>query len=75
MNATDRLRILNNIVAKVGIEGDIIGELAKVESMINAMDQGKMIPPPLPPELNEQVSQDVIPPEETTPMEGKYDNI
>jgi hypothetical protein len=75
MNATERYRVLQNIIAQKGIDSDLIAELAKAESMINAMDQGKMIPPPLPPELSEPQSPTPLPPEEPSLEEGKYDNI
>jgi len=52
ITATERYKLINNITARVGIDGDIISELSKVESMINSIEQGKMTPPPLPPELN-----------------------
>ncbi len=68
MNATDRLRILNNIVAQNGIEADLYAELAKAERMISAMDQGKMMPPPVP-EIEQQPSQS------QQPAMGKYDDL
>ena len=83
LNATDRWRAIQNIIARVGIDGDIIGELAKVESMINAIDQGKMMPPPLPPEITDQNNATTMPTEalggtqspESSPTMGKYDNL
>ena len=69
-----------NIIAQKGIDIDLYSELAKAESMINAIDQGKMIPPPLPPEITEPVGQLGQPPvssdmEPTEPITGKYDNL
>ena len=75
MNSTDRYKILQNIVAQQGVEADLYAELAKAEQMINAIDQGKMIPPPVPPELTQPAEEITPNPEQTNPMEGKYDNI
>ncbi len=50
--ATDRYRIVQNILAQKGIDADLYTELARAEAMIHNIEQGKMIPPPLPPELN-----------------------
>jgi hypothetical protein len=58
MNNTERYKILMNIVAQKGIDGDLFLELAKAEQMIHNIEQGKMTPPPLPPEL----SQPQVPP-------------
>jgi len=76
MNANERYRVLMNIVAQKGIEGDLFSELARAEAMINAIDQGKMMPPPLPPEITEPIEPTMSqPPEEEEPLTGKYDNI
>jgi len=57
--ATERYKLLVNIIAQKGIDGDIISELSRVESMINQIEQGKMMPPPIPPEIS---------PTQNTPM-------
>jgi hypothetical protein len=54
MNASERYRILQNIVAQKGVDADLYAELARAEAMINMMDQGKIIPPPIPPQINAQ---------------------
>jgi len=72
MNASDRYRILQNIVAQKGIESDLYAELAKAEQMINMIDQGKMMPPPVPPEITEPTMEQ---PEQTETTTGKYDNL
>jgi hypothetical protein len=42
MNATDRFKILSNIVAQKGTDNvDLYAELAKAESMVNLMDTQK----------------------------------
>lgn len=76
MNASERYRVLQNIVAQKGIDGDLYAELAKAESMINAIDQGRMMPPPLPPEITEPTEPMNEPmPDQAEPMAGKYDNL
>jgi len=70
--ATERWRILQNIIAQKGIDADLYSELAKAESMINAIDQGKMMPPPIPPEINAnqgtlETPQETLPTEPTNP--------
>ena len=76
MNASERYRVLQNIVAQKGIDGDLYAELARAEAMINAIDQGKMMPPPLPPEITEPTEPMNEPmPDQTEPMAGKYDNL
>lgn len=76
MNSSERWILINNIIARVGIEGDIQGELARAEAMINAIDQGKMMPPPLPPEITETTEPTNEPmPDQTEPATGKYDNL
>jgi len=54
MNATERYRILQNIVAQKGIDSDLYTELARAEATINMIDQGKMMPPPVPPEITNE---------------------
>jgi hypothetical protein len=69
MNASERYKILMNIVAQKGIDIDLYSELAKAESMINAIDQGKMMPPPVPPEItNEPLPTTEQPTEQAEPI-------
>lgn len=78
MNSSDTWKIVQNIVAQQGIECDLYAELAKATRIINMMDQGKMMPPPVPPEITEPtMSQQSVSSntELTEPAEGKYDNI
>jgi len=75
MNASDRWRILQNIVAQKGVDCDLYAELARAEQMINMIDQGRMMPPPVPPEITEPIEPTIgQPPEEQSTM-GKYDNL
>lgn len=69
--ATERYKILQNIIAQKGMDADLWTELAKVESMINGIDQQGMMPPPVPSELtNPQGELGAEPPPEPieTPM-------
>lgn len=66
MNFTDRYRILQNIIAQKGLDIDLYQELAKAESMINAIEQNKMMPPPVP----EDIATD-----NTQPTVGRYDDL
>jgi len=78
MNASERYIILQNIVAQYGVEADLYAELARTERMINLMDQGKMMPPPVPPEIEQQtepLAQTPPQPEQAEPTVGKYDNL
>jgi hypothetical protein len=49
MNATERLKVIQNVVAKVGIDGDLVGEMSRAMSMLNGFDSYQaMQPPPMP---------------------------
>ena len=67
MNATERFRVLQNIVAQKGIESDLWAELGRAEQIINMMDQGKMMPPLMP--------EETAPDELSSPTQGKYDDL
>jgi len=75
--ATERYRILQNIIAQQGIEGDLWSELAKAEQMINMMEQGKMMPQTPPQPMQPQMPVEPMMGEEQSapPMSGKYDNL
>lgn len=76
MNASDRYRVLQNIIAQKGIDGDLYAELARAEAMINGIEQGKMMPPPVPQELgNEGVEPMMGQQQSAPPMSGKYDEL
>jgi len=72
MTSAERYKVLINIISQVGIDGEVISELAKAESMINLIDQKKMMPPPVPdieptePTMSQQPDQTAM---------GKYDNL
>ena len=73
MNASDRYRVLMNIVAQKGVDsGDLYTELARAEAMINGIEQGKMMPPPMPQEPTEPTMSQGG---EAPLMSGKYDEL
>ena len=74
MNASDRYKVLMNIVAQYGVEADLYAELAKAEKVINMIDQGKMTPPPLPDVEPEQPDMGQEPTQDES-MIGRYDNL
>lgn len=77
MNASERYSVLMNIVAQKGVDsGDLYAELARAEAMINAMEQGKMMPPPVPPELSSDPIEPMMSQQQSAPpMLGKYDEL
>ena len=55
LSATDRWKILSNIVARKGTDGvDLHAELAKAESMVNVMDSQNSLQQPVTPPQTEQ---------------------
>jgi hypothetical protein len=70
VNATDRFKILLNIIAKVGIEGDVIGELSRTMAGLNGMESmtAMQAQQPMPPQMpNEAVSAPMSGQETVTP--------
>lgn len=48
MNNKDRLRIFENIIGRVGIDGDVLGEYGKAMSALNGLQtMMEMTPPPM----------------------------
>jgi hypothetical protein len=45
-SATERLKIFENIIARVGLDGDVLGEYSKAMSMINGMQTYNELNPP-----------------------------
>ena len=64
MNAKERLTIFENIVARVGIDGDVLGEYSKAMSGINGLQTYNELNPPM--ASNEAVSA----PMSGQPMQG-----
>ena len=48
MTAQERLSVLHNIIAKVGVDGDLAGEFSKAMSMLNGFNSYQAINPPVP---------------------------
>lgn len=49
-NARERLKIFENILARVGADGDVLGEYAKAVSTLNGFQSYTEMNPPLPPQ-------------------------
>jgi hypothetical protein len=64
--AQDRLKILQNIVAKVGLDGDLVGEYSRAMSMLNGFNSYQaMQPPPMPPMTPQDNAGGTMPPDPT----------
>lgn len=48
-NARERLKIFENILARVGADGDVLGEYAKAVSTLNGFQSYTEMNPPSPP--------------------------
>ena len=52
MNARERLTIFENVIARVGIDGDVLGEYSKAMARMNGFQSAmEMTPPPMTPNL------------------------
>ena len=73
-SAKDRLRVLENVIGRVGIGGDVLAEYSKALSTMSGLDMiNETTPPPLPATsaINTQtptISPEVAP--NTTPMQS-----
>ena len=47
--AKDRLTIFENVIARVGIDGDVLGEYSKALLNLNGMQSFAEMTPPVPP--------------------------
>lgn len=56
-NAKERLKILENVIARVGLDGDVLGEFAKAMSTLNGLDSFNELNPPTPPQNQPPVQQ------------------
>lgn len=45
-NATERLKIFENIIARVGLDGDVLGEYSKAMSQLNGLQTFNEMNPP-----------------------------
>jgi len=48
-NAGERLKIFENVVARVGLDGDVIGEYARAMSALNGLQTYNELNPPMAP--------------------------
>ncbi len=71
MKFSERYAILNNIIAQRGLDVDLYQELAKAESMINMIEQQKMIPPPVPSDVADMGAVQNT----ASQTAGKYDDL
>ena len=63
MNNKDRLRIFENIIGRVGIDGDVLGEYGKAMSTLNGLQtMTEMTPPPMPPQGQNMTPTPTTPP-------------
>lgn len=47
-SAQDRLKVLENVIARVGLDGDVLGEYSKAMSGLNGLQtMAEMTPPPI----------------------------
>ena len=49
--ARERRDIFYNIIARVGMDGDVLGEFSKAMSTLNGMQTYNELNPPMPPDL------------------------
>jgi len=49
INAQERLKIFENIVARVGLDGDVLGEYSKAMSTLNGLQTYNELNPPTAP--------------------------
>lgn len=47
--AKERQKILFNVIARVGMDGDVLGEFAKAMSSLNGLQTFNEVNPPMPP--------------------------
>jgi len=48
-SAKERLKIFENVVARVGLDGDVLGEYSKAMSALNGLQTYSELNPPQPP--------------------------
>jgi hypothetical protein len=57
MRAKDRLAILENVIAKVGIDGDVLGEYTRSLATLNGMESMRATMPPMMPQTSPMEAQ------------------
>ncbi len=54
-SAQDNYRIALNVLARVGIDGDLVGEYSKAMAMLHGLDSyNQMQPPPMPQQIPQE---------------------
>ena len=66
--ARERRDIFYNIIARVGMDGDVLGEFSKAMSTLNGMQTYNELNPPQPPNMPPE--QSGMPPTDTQPEMG-----
>ena len=66
-NAKERLKIFENVISRIGVDGDVLGEYSKALSMLNGLQtHQEMSPPPMPPQAPIQQG---APPQSQPPLQ------
>ena len=50
-SAAERLKIIENVIARVGLDGDVLGEYSKAMSALNGLQTYNEMNPPVPQNL------------------------
>jgi len=83
INAQERLKIFENIVARVGLDGDVLGEYSKAMSTLNGLQTYNEMNPPTAPLQSTQaptgseIAPPPIPPESglNTPINTPQETV
>ena len=67
MTAEERYKVALNILARVGVDGDLIGEYGKAMAGYNSFESMQAMPPPPPMGAMENMGQ-TMPQETPTPL-------
>ncbi len=66
-NAQERLKVFENIIARVGLDGPVLEEYSKAMSTLNGLQtMTEMTPPPMPPQGQNMTNTPQLPPNGTT---------
>ena len=75
MKAKDRLKIFENIIARVGLDGDVIGEYTRTLATMNGLDSVTALQaqqPIMPPQTQNNAVQPTLAPNEAqVPLGGE----
>jgi hypothetical protein len=69
-NAKERLKIFENVIARVGLDGDVLGEYAKAMSSLNGLQTYSELNPPQAPVQAIQPTMGTEPIPSATPQES-----